>query len=289
MRRRAIYLLVLMIWTATFAAAQAVPGDAVPRDLVERLLGGDDAGVYVGELPPELPVDLTLPEGATVDASVTQNWGGGSSVILYLTLNVSADEARARLEQTFEQIGLQPVGQSWEWGFVRETEATEYTEYCSGNVQGSFSVREQEGTAQAQLSLYQQRTDPGAEACEEQREWSRDTPPIPPLTAPTEAAVLDTDESRIFTSQTSHIAFESGFDPKAATEHYAALLAEAGWEEQGRGGDRALQWSQWLGEDEGEAWYIFMLFMSEQVYPGQTIGSLIAVPMPEGTQGLSSP
>ena len=82
----------------------------------------------------------------------------------------------------------------------------------------------------------------------------------------------------MFSAATSSAAFEAGPAPSFFTDHYGGLLEEAGWQEEESDGDEVLSWSRW--SKAGEAWRLLLLFASDQVYPDQTVGTLVAVPLP---------
>ena len=242
-------LTLLLLSFATAQSGGASP--LVPLELFERVVG-ENATLHIGELPPNLPLELSLPEDFTVDLSVTRSWPGSTYHQLFLTTPSPALEATAVLARGPEGAGLSlftPPEDAWGWwGF---------TDAAAPPVQGSLFCGEQasvEVTATpladvTQLILtvsarLQQLNSYGP--CDEevydygpaQRQPDLKLPP------PDGATLLGTESGGVFSAATSSAAFKAGPALSFFTDHYGGLLEEAGWQEDSSGDDEVLSWSR---------------------------------------------
>ena len=234
--RRAMTKLCALLTLLLLSFVTAQSGDAptsVPLELLERVIG-EDATLHVGELPDDLPLELSLPAGFTVDLSVTRSWPGGVYHQLFLTAPSPAPEAGATQLTLSVSARLQQLNS---YGPCDE-EAYDY------------------GPSQRQPDLK-----------------------LPP---PDGATLLGTESGGVFSAAASSAAFGAGPALSFFADHYGGLLREMGWQEEGSGGDEVLSWSRW--SKAGESWRLLLLFASDQVYPDQTVGTLVAVPLPAGAE-----
>ena len=275
----------------TVAQEASLP-QTVPTELLQRLLG-KDAQIVVGQLPDDIPVALTLPPTLQVDAAVTRDWPGSKSVQVYLSSSLGRARSETLLKARLEAAGLTPFtppaeAYGWGWGFVDQNvaAATPPTLFCGPNAYAELSTEEGSGGAQLTLSLNERTRQFNAyTVCDEEAYAFRpyDAPPLPPLAPPEGATVRGIEGGSVFSAQTSSVALETSLTAEQVAAHYRDLLT-ADWRLQASGGDDALGYSQWLGQDEaGQAWYVVLLVMGPALYPGQVTGTLLAVPVPDGT------
>ena len=95
-------LLTLLVFSFVTAQSGGAP-PSVPLELLERVVG-EDATLRVGELPADLPLELSLPKDFTVDLSVTRSWPGGAYHQLFLTAPSPAPEATAVIFSRFHGV-----------------------------------------------------------------------------------------------------------------------------------------------------------------------------------------
>ena len=107
MWRRGLLVTVLVL----LGVAGAQTGGTVPRELVERIVGGPGATLYVGELPPadELGFDLPVPNEVRIVGSTINVDSATYNAAVYLETATPAKEVKS-----FYQSAL--LGQGWEQG-----------------------------------------------------------------------------------------------------------------------------------------------------------------------------
>lgn len=295
-------LCLLGLCLGSLAVAQAASSaQTVPVELLQRLLG-QDAEVEVGRLPDDLPVALTLPPTLQVDAAVTRDWPGSKSVQVYLSSSLSRARSEALVAALLTSEGLEPFtppanayAYGWGWGFIDQnvTDLTPLALFCGPDAYADLSAEATSEGTEMVLSLNErpQQLNTYSPCDEEAYGFQRyEAPPVPFLAPPEGATVLGIEGGSVFLAQTSSIALATNLSGanlsvEQVAAHYQSLLTAADWRLQASGGDDALGYSQWLGQDdEGRAWYLVMIILGPKLYPGQVVGTLLAVPVPDGTR-----
>jgi hypothetical protein len=266
-----------LLFALTLGGAQEVT-----PELMSRMLGAD-ATVYLGELPPELPIALAVPEGVTVDAAVVRSWLGQTTVQAFLSSSLPVGETWPALSDSLEAAGLlaftPPAGAygwGW-WGFVVDGPVipSEPQLFCGPDAYAELFAAADETPLEFTLTLNTRGRVPGViTPCDaEAHEYHspRDVPPVPALTPPEGVALLHVETGGSFLEQTSSALFEPGPTLEALHDHYGAQLAAAGWAELRRGGDELLSYSQWRKEDGGT---LLMTFMDEALGSGFVAGTV---------------
>ena len=129
--RRGLVLLVLSLVGFSLAQEQ----ETVSRELVERIVGGPDANLYVGELPPaeKLGFALPLPDGARVVGSTLNVDGEAYNAAVYLETETAAKDVRGFYQSALPDQGWkqgEPYEQS---GFLWSDEGLqEESVFCLG-------------------------------------------------------------------------------------------------------------------------------------------------------------
>ena len=279
--------LTLLVFSFGMAQSGGAP-PSVPLELLERVVG-ESATLHVGELPADLPLELSLPAGFTVDLSVTRSWPGGAYHQLFLTAPSPAPEATAALARGLGEAGLSlftPPEDAWGWWGFTDAAAppVQGSLFCSEEASVEVSATPSAGATQLTLSVSARLRQVNSYGpCDEeaydygpaQRQPDLKLPP------PDGATLLGTESGGVFSAATSSAAFEAGSALDFFADHYGGLLREAGWQEDSSGGDEVLSWSRW--SKAGESWRLLLLFASDQVYPDQIVGTLVAVPLPAGS------
>ncbi len=178
--------------------AGAQTDGTVPWDLVERIVGGQDANLYVGELPSadELGFNLPLPEGARVVGSTLSGEGEAYNAAVYLETEGSSDETvsfyrRALLAAGWEEgqiyepsAGFLPSGASQEATFCRDTT---FLYFNNPYYASTISAPVEGEPTQVTVQLYSDPSSRGYTPCDRDERDRYYGPPIPALEAPPEA------------------------------------------------------------------------------------------------------
>ena len=147
----------LTLLLRSFATAQSGTQPLAPLELLERVVG-ENATLHVGELPADLPLELSLPAGFTVDLSLTRSWPGGAYHQLFLTTPSPAPEATAALARGLGEAGLSPFTlpeDAWGWWGFTDAAAppVQGSLFCSEEASVEVSATPSAGATQLTLSV----------------------------------------------------------------------------------------------------------------------------------------
>jgi hypothetical protein len=223
--------------------------------------------VWIGELPDDLAVEIPLPEGVRVVASV-RDFSPFQQIIL--DAPQSSEEISTFYAKALSESGWQAAPQASPGGgftgpadmgeryCLREDEA--YLEVWSLERAGGQTDLRLNLTAPAEFNMCQERgpdsMDPGMSL-------------IPSLKAPSGAQMTGGGGGSSGTeSAYSSTDMETALTAEELLAHYNAQLEEAGWELVDQGLAEAVGWSEWkLTDKDGDEWGGKLLVMESRLRP----------------------
>jgi len=248
--------------------------EATLREFIQRYLTpaypgapAGDTKVWIGKLPEDLPVELPVPEGARVIASVRQ-----PSPFTQIILDVpqTPEEISAFYAKALNESGWQPAPQgSPGGGFVGPADIGEryclkegeaYLEIWSMEKNGSPTDVRLNLTAPADFQMCQER---GPESMDQGMSL------IPSLKAPRGARMTGAGAgSSGDGSAYSSTDMESSLTAAELLAHYNTQLEEAGWEMVDQGLTDVVGWSTWkLADKDGKEWGGTLMVMEKPLTP----------------------
>ncbi len=211
--------------------------------------------LYVGELPPDLPATLPLPEGAVIIGSLSEPATVYGPVV-YLDVPLTAPAAidfytTALAEQGYAlwQPGGPPV-------FTGVGEAITLCQ-ADAQVQVNLSASALDDGPTAVAVTFT--TDRRAVSCDEDTanaQYERTQQVLPTLVAPPGVTVTGDGSSYSIEGQADLQArLRTSLTPAELAEHYAASLAQQGWAAAGASATGPVAWSEWSRrDDQGQTW-----------------------------------
>ncbi len=244
------------------AGAQSTDDPAALRALAERLLAqpfslqGNDpmTALIVGQVPPDLPVALPVPPGATVVGGVTRH-SGGMPVNWEIVLDApgAPDDLLAFYRQAFTGLGwtaLPQGGLSGQHGFLTTATPSTSASFCQKTTGPFVGVSVVSAMPANDVRV---RVDTNAGLC---GNTGGGMPPeaqnrLPPLTPAAGVMIQGSGGSgsggRFQTTATARTTL-SAADLEAG---YAGQLAAAGWTRVAGATDGPLAWSTWMVPGDG--------------------------------------
>lgn len=234
----------------------------LPQSLVERLLSlnGNDGQLFVGRLPSNLPVDLPLPNGAKVDASIRRgNTPGQGSYQVFVDANQSPEQVQAFYQQRLSATGWQsqtnysPFNSK---GFISsESAGIKQSIYCK-NSQGLLSVFTrpvQNGPTDVRLNLINNKN--GFFCNHSIRPPFSNNIPMPKLSPAANTTVKARGFSGGMNTFTSSATIDTQLDGQALANYYNRLFQQAGWIRWDSKQSQPINWSIWRYKDQqGKSW-----------------------------------
>lgn len=216
--------------------------------------GEDERKILIGSLPDDLPIDLPLPEGAQVVASV-QEPSAFTQVIL--DASQTPEEVEAFYTQSLSELGWQPAPEHQPGGgFVSSGDLG--GRFCLGDGDAYLEVGSLEmpdGLTDVRLTL---QAPVKYFPCQEQDAGYMDAGSriIPSLEAPqgvqipSSGAGSSSDGSAYNTAD-----LETNLSIDELLMHYNAQMEQAGWELVDQGTSEVVAWSAWnLIDEKGDKW-----------------------------------
>ena len=240
----------------------------VPLSTVERLISPEFGpgtpeeqrpSLLVGRLPENLPVEIPIPDGASIVGSRPHGNDSRAEVEVVLDADATAEEAREAYRKLMARAGWSesdrhrgPMGS----GFVSGA-PPDVLLFCKGDRGPALFVRarEREGApTDVRLSLLpDERHSPCSPYRPEYYELFESV--LPTLNPPPGALWLPRSAGGSYDEAESTAILETDLDLATIGAHYVARLQDAGWTltEEGQGGPQA--WNAWTFSDEaGDPW-----------------------------------
>jgi hypothetical protein len=257
------------------------------REFVQRWLApvypgasGGVTRVWLGRLPESMPVEVPVPEGARIIASVQEPEGFNQIVF---DVELTSGEVTEFYTQTLTAAGWQPAPQDTQGGFVGPGDFP--SRFCRENGDGYlevWSLDPAEGPTDVRLNLYM-----SAASCfyQERGPGSMDEGMslIPSLEAPAGTQMLgggsgsSGDGSAYISTD-----LESSLTAEALLEHYNAQLAAAGWKLVDQGVTPVVAWSTWkLADEDGHEWGGTLIVMEGHLRPDRRFAMLSVEKAPQ--------
>jgi hypothetical protein len=216
--------------------------------------------VFAGKIPPNLPVDIPVPERSRIVGTVL-NGGGSETVTIYLDTVESPTELldfyRTRLaSQEWYEF---ETGRPTSHGF-NDDDASSHVlcQFCRGEQGPALlmtGTQQANGLTAVRIGLY---TDTRSSPCTPRERPGPPTDPVPPLPPPAGARFVmgaGPSGSRGPDSAHSRAEIEIELDLAAVMAHYTAHLEIGGWTKRDSGQSGLSAWSTWAFRHErGEAW-----------------------------------
>ena len=287
--RRGFLAMVLVL----LGVAGAQTGGTVPRELVERIVGGQDANLYVGELPPadELGFNLPLPEGTRVVGSTLSGEGEAYNAAVYLETEGSAKEVKSFYQSALLDQGWERGEPYEQAGFLWSSDEglQEEDVFCLGTIvlylSDATASEPASSPAQVTLQIYENPRARGVTPCDQSERNLFYDPPIPALAAPSESTTLSIDGGGgdPTLSGSSSIYLESDLSAKALLMFYDAQLLAAGWTARDSGGGNSggaespVGWRRYSFTSDGEPWLGLLQILSDDAFPRSYIGQVLVI------------
>lgn len=231
------------------------------REFVQRYFspiypgaGDNEKRILIGSLPDDLPIDLPLPEGARVVATVMES---SAFTLVILDALQTPDEVEAFYAQSLADLGWQPAPEHQPGGgFVPSGDSG--GRFCLGESDAYLEVRSLEGLegqTDVRLSL---QTPVDYYLCKEDDSGYVDPGSgiIPSLEAPPDVEISgsgagsSSDGSAYITAD-----LQTSLSIDDLLAHYNVQLEQAGWELVDQGTSEVVAWSAWKMTDEtGDEW-----------------------------------
>ena len=253
---------------------EIVGGDeAALQEFVEHWLGSTYSGqpadqitVYIGNLPPDLPYDLPIPENARVIGSVRQSQYLTIQVILETTR--SPEEILAFYEERLPELGWQAVtSEIYGGGFVSGELGTTYChgEDTSLNIQAGVWPS---GSTDVRIYTF---SNYDYSPCHSDRQYGYDSISslIPTLKSPPGAQMgsIGGGGSSGTTDAYNETQLTTDLTAGEVAAYYNAQLLDSGWTLLENGESEGHAWSSWSFTDEGgQAWSGTLILL--EVPPG---------------------
>jgi hypothetical protein len=243
--------------------------DALLQELALRLLAssGDlltrDPKLLVGQIPPDLPFGLPLPQGSVVLGSLLRNTEQKEIV---LDISLSPEQVIDFYRAQMQRIGWHehPLGEAE--GFIGTDLPVSRALFCKGTSDPSLSVIVWKGkgtNADVRLLLSAGRHSPCAQqAVRRIYAWSGRNL-MPHLDSPEGVKQIEKGgtSDRDSANSTTMLETEADFSTLTLAAHYAAQLEKAGWTRTNEGDSGPIAWHAWAFQDEEAApwWGLFFV------------------------------
>lgn len=259
----------------TPGAVEVIGGDeGSMRELLARALHyaygeGGDTLIYVGALPPQLPVEVSLPEGMRVIGAVDRGRTMGTEV--FMDAAMEPDEAMAFYREELIDMGWTTPQESFApTGFVSQ-EVPSITLCQAGGeaVMWITALQTPEGTTDLRINL---QPAPDYSPCVEgygPEFEGRVQELLPALVSPPGAIVRSGGSSSGTGEGDVSATIRSTLSAEDLAEHYNRQIGEDGWVEVGRGRGAGAAWSFWEREADGEEWVGTFLVLESPSVEGQ--------------------
>lgn len=265
------------------AVAQTLEGndDLIPRDLVLRLIGSPLSGIQqellIGQLPDDLPVDLPLPDGAKVVASVVM---GGQYYRVLLDTPQSPDQVKLFYQEQLDAAGWQRLtfGLTRIEGFVpSEFEQTEILSFCRDTTGSSLAVFA--GSAQESTDLQLNLNIDDGMICDPPTVGiSEINVPMPTLVAPAGADVSSQGGGGSRDYWYSRANLETALEAESLMAHYGDQWEQAGWTRIADDQTDQTLWALWRLQDEaGQSWQGALSMTQVEGMPSQYKAAAIVI------------
>lgn len=253
--------------------------ELVPLSTVEHLLSPEPGlgpaeeqrpSFFIGRLPEDLPVEVPIPDGATIVGSQPHGYGPRDEVEVVLDAGMTAEQVREAYRTLMTAAGWSesdrhrgPMGS----GFVSEA-PPDVLLFCKTDRGPALFVRARErkdAPTDVRLSLL---PDERHSPCSPQgpEYYGLEESVLPTLKPPPSAMLLPRSAGGGYYDVESTAVLETDLDLASIGAHYVTRLRNSGWTltEESQGGPQA--WSAWaFSDDAGQRW----------------IGLLVALRLPE--------
>ncbi len=234
--------------------------------LVERLLGlnGDQGKLVVGRLPDNLPVNLPLPDGAKVDASISRgNMPGQGFYEIFVDANQSPDQVQAFYQQRLSAAGWQsktnfPLIDNK--GFISSVAmGITRSSFCKGSQGPLLSISAKpvpNSPTDVRLNLISNNSGFLCNSSPRPPYINGNGVPMPKLSpAPNTTVSTNGFSGGGMNTLTSSARIDTQLDGQALANYYQKLFQQAGWMRWDSKQNGSLNWSIWKFQDkEGKFW-----------------------------------
>jgi hypothetical protein len=209
--------------------------------------------VYVGTLPPDLPLTLDIPADMTTVGTIVTTGEYSNSQLLF-SLEQDVTDSLAALRQQLQSQGYFQPSPS---GEVFQTQPDDYVSWC--NPEGTLAVvvtgrnlADRTGIIRLFITHVLPTNGPCASAPAGGSGRSGDLESVlPTLAAPPNVAAFQSGMSSGGDSVEAMVGFTGDITIAALAEHYHAQLEAAGWQQLGASQTEDIAWSGWsITEDD---------------------------------------
>jgi len=231
------------------------------REFIQRYLSSiypgaenDEKKIWIGSLPDELSIDLPLPEGARVVATVQE---APTFTQVILDALQTPEEVEAFYAQSLADLGWQPAPEHQPGGgFIPSWDSG--GRFCLDEDDAYLEVRSMEGPAgQTDVRLSVQKSD-GYNYCqaEDSGYMDRGSKLIPALEAPPDVQISGSGAGGSSDGSAYNTAdLLTSLSIDALLSHYNDQMEQAGWELVDQGTSEVVAWSAWkLIDEAGDEW-----------------------------------
>lgn len=243
--------------------------------LATRLLDYGGAGpprLLVGAVSAQLPSEATLPPDARILGSLEREDG---DVVVVCERDQPADVVVAAYRDQLAAAGWYEPARPTHGGFTIGTsdEVRHWLQFCRSRRGPSLAVSVHQRPGEATHLSVTFRRDGRHGPCASEAHASRYPDHLlPNLAPPPGSRQVAGGGSASSDYASSDAELDTALDLAAVAEHYAAQLAGAGWQLEGRGVDLALAWHTWrFVDDDGEGWQGLFLARARPTLPGEVL------------------
>ena len=248
--------------------ARSKGDELVPLSVIERLLSPEfnpgssekqRPSFLVGRLPENLPVEIPVPNGASIIGSRPHGDDPRAEVEVVLDVDTTAEQSRETYRELMARTGWSesdrhrgPMGS----GFVSEA-PPDVLLFCKSDRGPALFVRardRKDAPTDVRLSLVpNERYSPCSPRDYQARMLFE--PILPPLAPPPGARLFPRSEGGSDDDVESNAVLQTDLHLGAVGTHYVAHLKDAGWSLLNEGGAGPQTWSTWSFSDEtGQPW-----------------------------------